>query len=66
MRGGIVFWDDDNLKNWNSESGSFFGGKYNSNMKINFCCKIFGNKVSVVFFFFKLLFYLLVYKLLKC
>lgn len=66
MRGGTVFWDDDNSKNRNSESGSLPGGKYNSNTKINFCCKTLGNKASAVLLPSKSPFYLLAYKSPKC
>ena len=41
---GFVYWDDDTYLNKNNESGTLPDGVYNTDTKIEFCCRTDGNK----------------------
>ncbi|KAJ7370799.1 hypothetical protein OS493_029789 [Desmophyllum pertusum] len=63
---GYVYWDDENNNNTNDKGGTFPGGMYRRNTRINFCCKIVGNKSDPILLPTKSPFFLLAYASEEC
>ncbi|XP_015754342.1 PREDICTED: uncharacterized protein LOC107333990 isoform X2 [Acropora digitifera] len=67
LNDGFVYWDDDDKdKNKNNKSGTLPDGDYDSNTKIEFCCRTDGNENNPVVLPTKEQFYLLAYEFPRC
>ena len=66
MNNGFVYWDDNGYLNENSKNGILPDGVYDTNTKIEICCKTDGNKDKPVVLPTKEPFYLLAYKFPSC
>ena len=66
LESGHVFWDDDNYGNLNKKGGRLPSGVYDDNTKIEFCCKIDGDKNDPILLPSKSPFFLLAYESAEC
>ena len=71
MKTGFVYWDDSdpdgvNKKNFNDKNGTLPDGVYNSNTRIEFCCRTDGNKNDAIALTSEKPFFLLAYESPKC
>ena len=71
MKTGFVSWDDSdpdgvNKKNFNDKNGTLPDGVYNSNTRIEFCCRTDGNKNDAIVLTSEKPFFLLAYESPKC
>ena len=48
MTSGFIKWDDENTQNQNSKSGTLPNGVYDKDTKIEFCCRIDGDKADPI------------------